>query len=175
MSKLEEEFLQEARAAHPSPLQSQITPPMGFQFDLAEEEADPEERPWYEEVWVCVYDRTNKEGVEIPVDADFVVTGKSWDSLDARTTVLLEKAVKTFPEVEQLVTELWKSYRYVDSFTLTGNYEDPRFIELANSLGLVKQSPEVEAAIHAALEKIEAEIRMNREHTKEQASAQTPQ
>jgi hypothetical protein len=68
MSTLEEEFkrfLQEA-PAYPSPLQSQITPPMGFQFDLAEEEADLDaERDWFEDVWVSVDDRTTGR-VEIP-------------------------------------------------------------------------------------------------------------
>jgi len=94
------------------------------------------ERPWIEDVWVRVYDRTDKEGVGIPPGADFVVVGRLADSLDCSVTTILEKAVKTFPQVEQLVTELKETHRYADSFTLQGN--DPRIVQLATKLGLVK-------------------------------------
>jgi len=41
---------------------------------------------------------------------------------------------KSFPEFEQLVTELWETHRYVDSFTL--HFNDPRIVGLATKLGL---------------------------------------
>ena len=143
-STLEEEFdkfFQEPQT-QPSHQQSQSTPPTDLKQDSAETRTDPNrwqytrERPWIEDVWVRVYDRTDKEGVEIPPDADFVVVSHSADSVVCRVTALLEKAVKTFPEVEQLVTELWETHRYVDSFNLHGN--DPRLEQLAAKLGLVR-------------------------------------
>jgi len=131
-------FFQEPQT-RPSHQQSQSTPPT----DLKRYTDPNERRPWIEAVWVRVYDRTDKEGVEIPPDADFLVVSHSADTLDGRIEVLLEKAVKTFPEVEQLVTELRESNRYADSFTLHGN--DPRIEGLATKLGLLKLSSDNQA------------------------------
>lgn len=108
--------------------------------ESSNQQQSTKESPWFEDVIVDVYDRTAEGIVEIPSDADFVVIGRLTDSLDCRVTVILERAVKTLPDVERLLTDLRKSYPDVHSFTVRGNDKDPRFVELVNNLGLVRGS-----------------------------------